>query len=1187
MPPSSSKSTTLEDLKKKRELFEKKKQRLNEEDDPLAIYVDFVQWLVSNFPGDDAQSGLSQLLEEATNAFKNDQSYKSDLRYLKLWTLRARKVDVGGALSLYSHLLKNDIGTSYSLLYEEYAQLLEAKNRIKDADVVYRKGIKRQARPTERLKKRYLDFQKRHEATLSTSSPASNSSAATARPATTNAQLQRAKQPPLSSAPAGIRDAKSRYEFMLAPPEPGKRPEKYEFHLPLLYTEEHGEFCIEEARARSMGLLGKQWPPLPTSNPISSSSSAGSSQLTVIYKDEQRTGTRSLKRKSMAGGEPTVTINTKEALADVFGMYNSPDRTLRVLAGSKHAPVKRVEPMMSLVAPPKAISPPLSSENAVQNGKPSFRPFVDENAGVKKKENKPSKSAFTPFVDPGAENDRQLPSRSALAAKDPSSIPTSKTPLQPSKISPFDDQKQPFIFKPFVPEPKDSSLREVHTEEHGKPMRPPTHERAKSFQDILNPTDAASADPSRSTPFFAPFVDQDNKTPFKVFSRPSEGENAFTPKTPSAAVAAAAATGRTFTPFSDIKPTFTPYKDTQNEPAEPKRRAFAVLSESIEPPEEEEQRTIEAPPQDEADEPEEPSHHDVSHHPEDEEEYDYTEEGEYDDHIEGESPQEYHEPIPPDDAEKSHFEYDEDAYQERDVPLGGRFGQFNVMTPITERTFEYTSTRSFYSTPSDGLKYIPEDPNDIPEEEAERAMLDTDDTGGKLSDDVHAVKPFRLPESHPDDSDVSTLEQRANKLSLADTLALSASFKPSNPCNPFDPPILQSLLSRLHGDSHLYDLTSYEYQRLEELQKFAKKLRKTSAGSNSGLDVSATFSLILDNHKFCVTGKLGEGGFGAVFSARDLGVSKDGDDSDDDMLDDLDEDEDNQSMVAVKVVKPRNFWEYHVLRRLHSALPVAQRRSVVLPYALYAFKDESYLVMDLCPQGTLLDIVNRAESAGVSQQGACLDELLVMFFAIELMRLLEAMHNIGFIHGDLKIDNCLLRLEDVPGGTSAWSSTYQPSGEGGWNSKGLKLIDFGRTIDTRLFPAGQTFIGEWQVDERDCLELREGRPWTFQTDYFGLAGIIYCMFFGKYISASALAQTGDGRWKISTPFKRYWQTDLWMRLFDVLLNPKSVRSDGSLPVLSELGTMRKEMEGWLQNNCNRTSGTLKGLLKKVEMSCLR
>ena len=56
--------------------------------------------------------------------------------------------------------------------------------------------------------------------------------------------------------------------------------------------------------------------------------------------------------------------------------------------------------------------------------------------------------------------------------------------------------------------------------------------------------------------------------------------------------------------------------------------------------------------------------------------------------------------------------------------------------------------------------------------------------------------------------------------------------------------------------------------------------------------------------------------------------------------------------------------------------------------------------------------------AGVSQHGACLDELLVMFFTIEFLRLLEGLHSAGLIHGDLKIDNCLVRLEDVPGGTA-------------------------------------------------------------------------------------------------------------------------------------------------------------------------
>ena len=41
--------------------------------------------------------------------------------------------------------------------------------------------------------------------------------------------------------------------------------------------------------------------------------------------------------------EPTVTLATKEALADVFGMYNSPDKTSKFGApGSKHAPVHTV-----------------------------------------------------------------------------------------------------------------------------------------------------------------------------------------------------------------------------------------------------------------------------------------------------------------------------------------------------------------------------------------------------------------------------------------------------------------------------------------------------------------------------------------------------------------------------------------------------------------------------------------------------------------------------------------------------------------------------------------------------------------------------------------------------------------------------------------------------------------------------
>ena len=135
------------------------------------------------------------------------------------------------------------------------------------------------------------------------------------------------------------------------------------------------------------------------------------------------------------------------------------------------------------------------------------------------------------------------------------------------------------------------------------------------------------------------------------------------------------------------------------------------------------------------------------------------------------------------------------------------------------------------------------------------------------------------------------------------------------------------------------------------------------------------------------------------------------------------------------------------------------------------------------------------------------------------------------------------------------------------------MIDFGRTIDTRMFPPGQRFVGDWAPDARDCLELREGKPWTYQTDYFGLAGIIYCMLYGKYIEASSVTQApetdGPPRYKLATPFKRYWQGDLWTRLFDMLLNSALVHPDGKLPLCDEVGTIREEMEVWLQANCNR------------------
>ncbi|XP_006459521.1 hypothetical protein AGABI2DRAFT_201858 [Agaricus bisporus var. bisporus H97] len=1129
---------------------------LVKERDPLGVYHQFVQWTIKSYGETDKSSGLIQLLEEATRKFKDDPLYKADQRYLELWTLYAKHSGRHSALSVYKYLMINEIGISYSLLYEEYANALELEGRKQDADTIYRRGIKKQVRPVELLKEKYKEFLAR----VGPISSATSSSKATSKPPsskehTDGTQRKTSSKKEASNAPSGTSKsspsssanifsttstAASRYAVMMAPPPPGKRLEKLMFDLSLLFSDGQ-EYSIQEARARSMGLLGKKWGPPPASEmPLSAAP--------VDFNDD---GSKKMKhpnrKKSLMGGaEPTVTINTKEALADVFGMYNSPEKT-KIFPGSKHAPVKKVEPVTPIVPP--LLTRAREDENINAKTPSTFRPFVDENA-------QPNRTTpgtkFTPFVDSSTQKTPVITPRPALGPKSVAIPVAQNEDASRLKSKPAVANDKPVFSEVFAPTAKFAPQRNTSGET-----------RKKDGVD------------SRA---FTPFVDESAKTPFKVFSRPGEDDggaaathvqNDLAPKTPNAA----------FTPFVDKTPAFTPFRDSQEAVAAPltdktpsgpkSRSALSAISIS---------------------KVEEVSQEPVVHEQEVAEEY----EDEYREQEQLEAQFE----VPADEGE---YEDDEDQYY-REAPLGGRFGQFNVMTPITERTCEYTmgttpkepqyesAEEDSSGSPRSGVVFIPPQ---IGEDEAlkkaERLaaeLREGSDVEYEEEEDDAGDEPeeeyVQVQELQENDYLVDGLEEGVTPLSLAEKRSPDQEFQFSNPVNPFEPAILSLLLSQLPSDEQFFDLHDQTSRQSEALEKSTRKSAPLSP-----------YMLTLDGHRFMVSEKLGEGGFGTVFKARDMGERtpmEDDDDYDDldiDLDADLDDDE-SSSLVAIKIVKPRNIWEYHVLRCLHASLPDSLRRSLVLPHALYAYSDESFLILDLCPQGMLLNVINNAVPAGVSQQGACLDELLVMFFSVELIRLVEGIHNAGFIHGDLKIDNCLLRLEDIPGGPSAWNAQYQPSGEDGWSYKGLKVIDFGRTIDTRMFPSGQEYLTDWATDERDCFELRQGRPWTFQTDYFGLAGIIYCMLFGKYIQESSIAVVSESetkRYKIGTPLKRYWQGDIWNRLFDVLLNPCLVHPDGALPISEELASIRKDMEVWLQANCNRSSNTLKGLLKKVEKSC--
>lgn len=96
--------------------------------DPLEVYSRFVAWTLESYPqGQSVESGLLELLEEATRKLKDWECYKQDPRYLKLWTLYAGYVD--NPALIYAYLLANEIGTTLGQLYENYAHVLERDGR--------------------------------------------------------------------------------------------------------------------------------------------------------------------------------------------------------------------------------------------------------------------------------------------------------------------------------------------------------------------------------------------------------------------------------------------------------------------------------------------------------------------------------------------------------------------------------------------------------------------------------------------------------------------------------------------------------------------------------------------------------------------------------------------------------------------------------------------------------------------------------------------------------------------------------------------------------------------------------------------------------------------------------------------------------------------------------------------------
>jgi checkpoint serine/threonine-protein kinase len=168
-PGTASSEPTLEETKTLndaiRQEYEIELQSVGDSDDPLDIYDRYVKWTLNAYPSAQAtpQSQLLPLLERATKAFLTSAHYKNDPRYLKLW-LHYIRFFSDAPRETFAFLARHSIGETLGLYYEEFAGWLEGAGRWIQADEVYQLGIEREARPAERLTRKYQQFRQRYDA---------------------------------------------------------------------------------------------------------------------------------------------------------------------------------------------------------------------------------------------------------------------------------------------------------------------------------------------------------------------------------------------------------------------------------------------------------------------------------------------------------------------------------------------------------------------------------------------------------------------------------------------------------------------------------------------------------------------------------------------------------------------------------------------------------------------------------------------------------------------------------------------------------------------------------------------------------------------------------------------------------------------------------------------------------------
>ncbi|KAM8921333.1 mitotic checkpoint serine/threonine-protein kinase BUB1 beta [Pelodytes ibericus] len=204
--------------------------------------------------------------------------------------------------------------------------------------------------------------------------------------------------------------------------------------------------------------------------------------------------------------------------------------------------------------------------------------------------------------------------------------------------------------------------------------------------------------------------------------------------------------------------------------------------------------------------------------------------------------------------------------------------------------------------------------------------------------------------------------------------------------------------------------------------------------------------------------------------------------------------------IALKVDCQPVPWDFYISLQLKERLGECFETNFLEQSNCYLYKDGCIMLYKDINCFSVQDILQYSEEVTV-------------LVAYNLLNLVEKLHAVEIVHGNLRPETLLLddRIFDL-------SSCTEMSGL-------FKLIDFSSSMDMRLcptmnsngFPAAQTKHGQ---------RILASQTSAFQVDLFGIADVVHLMIFGKHLEL----HQDDSTWKVSREipstclFGRLWET---------------------------------------------------------------